>query len=68
MSIEGKIYFLPYIFQVLYVLCFNRPRSQVSHDHWSSGLINAYGINVPKVGKGKLIVLVFSFFKPLLIV
>ena len=24
-----KVIFLPYIFQVLYVLCFNRPRFQV---------------------------------------
>ena len=40
MSIEGQGHFLPYIFQVLYVLCFSRPRYQVSvyiQDHWSSG-------------------------------
>ena len=30
MSIEGKVISLPYIFQVLYVLCFTRPRYQVS--------------------------------------
>ena len=30
MSIEGQGHFLPYIFQVLYVLCFTRPRYQVS--------------------------------------
>ena len=30
MSIEGHGHFLPYIFQVLYVLCFTRPRYQVS--------------------------------------
>ena len=30
MSIEGQGHFLPYIFQVLYVLCFSRPRYQVS--------------------------------------
>ena len=30
MSIEGQGHFLPYIFQVLYVLCFIRPRYQVS--------------------------------------
>ena len=29
-SIEGQGHFLPYIFQVLYVLCFTRPRYQVS--------------------------------------
>ena len=29
-SIEGQCHFLPYIFQVLYVLCFGRPRYQVS--------------------------------------
>ena len=28
--IEGQGNFLPYIFQVLYVLCFTRPRYQVS--------------------------------------
>ena len=30
MSIEGQGHFLPYIFQVLYVLCFTGPRYQVS--------------------------------------
>ena len=31
MSIEGQgHFFLPYIFQVMYVLCFTRPRYQVS--------------------------------------
>ena len=30
MSIEGQGHFLPHIFQVLYVLCFTRPRYQVS--------------------------------------
>ena len=30
MSIESQGHFLPYIFQVLYVLCFTRPRYQVS--------------------------------------
>ena len=30
MSSEGQGHFLPYIFQVLYVLCFSRPRYQVS--------------------------------------
>ena len=30
MSIEGQGHFLPYIFQVSYVLCFSRPRYQVS--------------------------------------
>ena len=30
MSIEGLCYFLPYIFQALYVLCFTGPRYQVS--------------------------------------
>ena len=30
MSIEGQGHFSPYIFQVLYVLCFTRPRYQVS--------------------------------------
>ena len=30
MSIEGQGHSLPYIFQVLYVLCFTRPRYQVS--------------------------------------
>ena len=30
MSIEGQGHFLPYIFQVLYVLCFARPRYQMS--------------------------------------
>ena len=30
MSIEGQGHFLPYIFQVLYVLFFTRPRYQVS--------------------------------------
>ena len=30
MSIESQGHFLPYIFQVLYVLCFSRPRYQVS--------------------------------------
>ena len=30
MSIEDQGHFLPYIFQVLYVLCFSRPRYQVS--------------------------------------
>ena len=30
MSIEGQGHFLPYIFQVLNVLCFTRPRYQVS--------------------------------------
>ena len=29
-SIEGQVISLPYIFQVLYVLCFTRPRYQVS--------------------------------------
>ena len=29
-SIEGQGHFLPYIFQVLYVLCFTGPRYQVS--------------------------------------
>ena len=30
MSIDGQGLSLPYIFQVLYVLCFTRPRYQVS--------------------------------------
>ena len=30
MSIEGQGHFIPYIFQVLYVLCFTRPIYQVS--------------------------------------
>ena len=30
MSIEGQGHSLPYIFQVLYVLCFTRPRYEVS--------------------------------------
>ena len=30
MSIEVNVISLPYIFQVLYVLCFSRPRYQVS--------------------------------------
>ena len=35
-----KVISLPYIFHVLYVLCFTRPRYQVSvlQDHWSSGI------------------------------
>ena len=28
--LKVKVIFLPYIFQVLYVLCFSRPRYQVS--------------------------------------
>ena len=28
--LKVKVIFLPYIFQVLYVLCFTRPRYQVS--------------------------------------
>ena len=30
MSIKVKVISLPYIFQVLYVLCFSRPKYQVS--------------------------------------
>ena len=39
--LKVKVISLPYIFQVLYVLCFTRPRYQVSvlHDHWSSGYL-----------------------------
>ena len=33
-----KVISLPYIFQVLYVLCFTRISDERLQDHWSSGL------------------------------
>ena len=38
MSIEGQCHFFTIYFQVLYVLCFTRPRSgERLQEHWSSG-------------------------------
>ena len=40
--LKVKVISLPYIFQVLYVLCFTRPRYQVRvyrTIHWSSGFL-----------------------------
>ena len=44
MSIEGQGHFLPYIFQVLYVLCFTGPRYQVSVYRTIGPLVLCFGI------------------------
>ena len=38
--LKFKVIFLPYIFQVLYVLCFTRPRYQVSVYRTIGPLVN----------------------------
>ena len=38
--LKVKVISLPYIFQVLYVLCFTRPTSgERLQDHWAFGLV-----------------------------
>ena len=41
--LKVKVISLPYIFQVLYVLCFTRPRYQVSAYRTIGPLVNIYG-------------------------
>ena len=35
--LKVKVISLPYIFQVLYILCFTKPIFERLQDHWSSG-------------------------------
>ena len=57
--LKVKVISLPYIFQVLYVLCFTRPRYQVSVYRTNGPLVLILGLQIffqnIKVGEGKKI-------------
>ena len=49
--LKVKVISLPYIFQVLYVVCFSRPRYQVSVYRTISPLVVALGFYIPPTAK-----------------
>ena len=57
-----KVISLPYIFQVLYVLCFNRPRYHVSVYRTIGPLVLNYYYYFFRGGGGKIPAVLFEYF------